>query len=145
MALTWDQVNQGVNMPVVWCILNGYREQGLLILDWRNGLSQSALSWHVPVKLVKKWCTPQFPYSLCSFATVMITLYLLLILLKERDVVVIPVILCMHKLAHPTQCNSITSKCHVYSLLGCTISVYISISTYCNIHTLKPTQHEILI
>ena len=48
-------------MPVVWCILNGSRVQDLLILDWRNGLSQSELSWHMPVKLVKKWCTPSFP------------------------------------------------------------------------------------
>ena len=48
-------------MPVVWCILNGSRAQGLLILDRRNGLSQSALSWHVPMKLVKKWCTLSFP------------------------------------------------------------------------------------
>ena len=28
--LTWDHVNRDVNMPVVWCILNGSRAQGLL-------------------------------------------------------------------------------------------------------------------
>ena len=54
-------MNQGVNMPVFWCILNGSRAQGLLILDWRNSLSQSALSWHVPVKLVKNGVPPSFP------------------------------------------------------------------------------------
>ena len=48
--LTWDHVNWGVNMQVVWCILNGSRVQGLLYWIEETASAQSALSWHMPVK-----------------------------------------------------------------------------------------------
>ena len=69
VALTWDQVNRGVNMPVVWCILNDSRAQGLFILDEGEQSQPISIELAHASEISEKMVYPQLPYSLCSFAT----------------------------------------------------------------------------